>query len=238
MPHSRRREYWSPPRAQKRKLQGWPLDQGSRRGTPVRPIAAQTGARTMNENVEYLPATSHRAPRSPPVTVKLKAIQAEVATFGSHGPEDEAWRRQLREAFGSISDDFLEISLRHLQSAARMPGAGPSELAINGALAMVAAAAPQNEIEAALAVQMACTHMVAMAVMSRIGGAHGGSHRLPGLASATSKLLRAFSSQADTLRRLRTGGDQNIRVEHVHVHKGGQAIVGAVNSRSVRDNQS
>jgi hypothetical protein len=192
----------------------------------------------MNENVEYLPATSHLAPRSPPVTVKLKAIQAEVATFGSPGLEDEVWRRQLRAAFGSVSDDFIETSLRHLQSAARMPGAGPSELGINAAIAMVTAAAPVNEIEAALAIQMACTHMAAMAMMSRIGGAHGGSQRLPGLASATSRLLRAFSSQVDTLRRLRTGGDQNIRVEHVHVHKGGQAIVGAVSSRPVRDNQS
>src|SRR5260370_6182134 len=27
------------------------------------------------------------------------------------------------------------------------------------------------------------------------------------------------------------GGDQNIRVEHVHVHEGGQAIVGVVSSR-------
>jgi hypothetical protein len=29
---------------------------------------------------------------------------------------------------------------------------------------------------------------------------------------------------------LRVGGEQNIRVEHVHVHEGGQAIVGAVNT--------
>jgi hypothetical protein len=133
----------------------------------------------------------------------LKAIQAEVATFGSPGPEDEVWRAQLRAAFGSMSDDFVATSLCHLQTAARMPGAGPSELAINAAIAMVAAAAPLNEIEAALAIQMACTHMVTMAVMSRIGGAHGGTNRLPGLTSATSKLLRAFSCQAETLRRLR-----------------------------------
>jgi hypothetical protein len=128
----------------------------------------------------------------------------------------------------------VATSLRHLQSAARMPGGGPSELAINAALAMVTAAAPVNEIEAALAIQMACTHMVTMAVMSRIGGAHGGPNRLPALTSATSKLLRAFSSQVETLRRLRSGGDQNIRVEHVHVHEGAQAIVGVVHEKGRR----
>jgi hypothetical protein len=31
---------------------------------------------------------------------------------------------------------------------------------------------------------------------------------------------------------LRGGGEQNIRVEHVHVHEGGQAIVGAVIPRA------
>jgi hypothetical protein len=67
--------------------------------------------------------------------------------------------------------------------------------------------------------------MAAMAVMSRIGG----------LASASAKLLRAFCTQVETYRRLRGGGDQNIRVEHVHIHEGAQAIVGTVNSRSLQD---
>jgi hypothetical protein len=64
------------------------------------------------------------------------------------------------------------------------------------------------------------------------GGAGGGPQRLPGLASASAKLLRAFCTQVKTYRRLRGGGEQNIRVEPVHVHEGGQAIVGAVNTRT------
>ena len=38
----------------------------------------------------------------------------------------------------------------------------------------------------------------------------------------------AYSVQVETLRRLRHGGDQYVRVEHVHVNEGGQAIVGNV----------
>jgi hypothetical protein len=116
-----------------------------------------------------------------------------------------------------------------------MPGDGPSNVSINGALAIIGAFAPQNEVESALALQAACTHMVAMVMMARIGGGHGGSHRLPGLASASAKLLRAYCTQIETYRRLRGGGEQNIRVEHVHVHEGGQAIVGAVNSSSLQE---
>jgi hypothetical protein len=182
---------------------------------------------------DNLPDKSRSAPQ--PVRVTLEAMQAEVPTFGSPGQDHEAWRMQLHAALGSMSDDFVTTSLRHLLSAARMPGGGPSELAMNAALAMIVAAAPVNEIEAALAVQIACTHMAAMAVMSRIGGAHGGSSRLPGLTSATSKLLRACSMQLETLRRLRSGGDQNIRVEHVHVHEGAQVIVGVVQEKGRRD---
>jgi len=40
--------------------------------------------------------------------------------------------------------------------------------------------------------------------------------------------LRTFTMQAETLAKLRRGGGQTVRVEHVHVHPGGQAIVGAV----------
>jgi hypothetical protein len=55
------------------------------------------------------------------------------------------------------------------------------------------------------------------------------------LTSASAKLLRAFCIQVETYRRLRVGGEQNIRVEHVHVYEGGQAVVGAVNARSLQD---
>ena len=47
-------------------------------------------------------------------------------------------------------------------------------------------------------------------------------------ANAIARLTKAFAMQVETLRRLRNGGAQLVRVEHVHVHEGGQAIVGPV----------
>ena len=180
---------------------------------------------------ENLPATSSRPRRPPPAKIRIKGIQGNVVSFGSPGPAERTWRAQLKATLGTVSDAFVDMALHHLEHAARMPGDGPSNMAMNGALAIIASFAPENEMEAALAVQAACTHMVAMAVMSRIGGGHGSDRRLPGLASASTKLLRAYSKQVETYRRLRGCGEQNIRVEHVHVHGGGQAIVGAVNSQ-------
>ena len=42
------------------------------------------------------------------------------------------------------------------------------------------------------------------------------------------KLLRTYTAQVEALAKLRRGGEQTVRVEHVHVHSGGQAIVGSV----------
>jgi hypothetical protein len=178
-----------------------------------------------------LPTTSRAGRRSPPVRMRIKGIQGAVASFESPGPADQVWRKQLKATLGTVSDAFVDMALHHLERAARIPGDDPSNVSINGALAIIAGFAPKNEMEAAIALQAACTHMVAMVMMARIGGGHGGERRLPALASAAAKLMRAHCLQVETYRRLRGGGEQNIRVEHVHVHEGGQAIVGIVGEK-------
>jgi hypothetical protein len=77
---------------------------------------------------------------------------------------------------------------------------------------------------------MACTHSATMAVLSRLGGAHRGDRSVAAMTSAAARLLRAFATQVEALRRLRNGGSQTVRVEHVHVNEGGQAIIGNVRS--------
>lgn len=76
---------------------------------------------------------------------------------------------------------------------------------MNAALTMIETAKPKDELEAALIIQMACTHTAAMAVLSRIGGAHGGDRQVATIAAAASKLLRTFAIQVEALRRLRSG---------------------------------
>jgi hypothetical protein len=46
--------------------------------------------------------------------------------------------------------------------------------------------------------------------------------------NALNKLMRTFTNQMETLKRYRSGAQQTVKVEHVHVHDGGQAIVGNV----------
>ena len=44
------------------------------------------------------------------------------------------------------------------------------------------------------------------------------------------KLARTFATQVEALKRYRSGGEQKMTVQHVHVAEGGQAIVGNVNA--------
>jgi hypothetical protein len=118
--------------------------------------------------------------------------------------------------------------LLQLQGAARSPYGTISEAAINGALAMIEAAAPRDEIEGALAIQMACTHTAAMAILAKMDSGFGTERRIAAFGSTAARLMKAFVMQMEVLRRLRSGGQQVVRVEHVHVNDGGQALIGNV----------
>jgi hypothetical protein len=170
--------------------------------------------------------------RRPPVRVKLRRVNANHSTPYPPDGENKVWWSRLKRALGTSSSDFVNASLLQLQVAASLPAGGISEIGMNAALALVEGAAPTNEIEGALAIQMACTHAAAISVLTRFRGAGGTEKRVAALASAAARLLRAYSSQVETLRRLRHGGDQFVRVEHVHVNDGGQAVIGNVKPAS------
>lgn len=173
------------------------------------------------------------AQRRPPVRVKLRRITASQSTPYPPDGQGQIWWERLKEALGTASSDFVNGSLLQLQLAAQLPCTGTSEIGMNAALAMVAAAAPRNEIEGALAVQMACTHTAALSVLARFRSGGGSERHVAVLASAAARLLRAYSVQVETLRRLRHGSDQYVRVEHVHISDGGQAVIGNVRTQDL-----
>ncbi len=174
-----------------------------------------------------LPVVAETKKRAP-VRVKLKRIDCNRAKpYPPDGMRQEWWLR-LKEAMGTCSSAFVQATLVQLVRAARLPGSGTSEVGVNAALAFIEGVRPRDEVEAALAVQAACTHAATMSVLSRFGGDYGGQRTMTAGANAIARLAKAFATQVETLRRLRNGGSQVVRVEHVHVHEGGQAIVGPV----------
>jgi len=88
-----------------------------------------------------------------------------------------------------------------------------------------------------LAAQMAAVHMASMASARRL--AH--VENIPQQDSASNafiKLARTFAVQMETLKRYRSGGEQKMTLQHVHVAEGGQAIVGNVSASASGEGQS
>ena len=185
-----------------------------------------TNGVTHKPNISPAPVACQR--RLPPVRVKLYRGDTRVAKVHPPDGEGENWWRRLNKALGTTSSDFTNAALFQIQAACRSPFGGISELSMNAALAMIEAAAPKDEIEGALAIQLASTHTAAMAVLAKLDIAFATERRVAAFGSTAARLMRAYATQVEVLRRLRHGGHQVVRVEHVHVNDGGQAVIGNV----------
>ena len=99
---------------------------------------------------------------------------------------------------------------------------------ISGAIAGLVGINPRDELEGMMAAQLIASHSAAMECYRRaMIGEQTFEGRRENLNQAN-KLSRTFSTLLDALNRHRGKGQQKVTVEHVHVHSGGQAIVGAV----------
>ena len=164
---------------------------------------------------------------TPGKQVRGKHVPETHVLGPDHADQDGFWQRLL-DAFGTRSQNFAQTELQRLARAL-----GPnwrrsvSEEQLNAALAVVDGIKPDNEVEALLAIQMAMAHVLAMQAMAR---AHWADE--VAVQQTTSKLAvkfgRLFTLQVEAMAKLRRKGEQTVRVEHVHVYPGGQAIVGPV----------
>ena len=119
--------------------------------------------------------------------------------------------------------------MRHLVNAGTGKGERASEQNANFMLAVVKGIEPRDQIEAMLAAQMAAVHNATMTFARRL--AHVDIiPQQDSAQNAFNKLARTFAAQVEALKRYRSGGEQKMTVQHVHVAEGGQAIVGNVNA--------
>ena len=98
----------------------------------------------------------------------------------------------------------------------------------NATVAVLAGIGPQDELEGMIAAQLLAAHNAAMECYRR---AMLGEQTLEGRRdnlSQANKLSRTYAILVEALNRHRGKGQQKVTVEHVHVHSGGQAIVGTV----------
>lgn len=151
-----------------------------------------------------------------------------VKQIGTDHPDETTGQLLLMKALGVSDNRFYSGLIGQLANAGLL-GKADDARGVNFMLAAVKGAAPQDEIEAMLAAQMAAVHMATMTFARRL--AHVDT--IPQQDSATrgfTKLARTFAAQMEALKRYRTGGEQKVTVHHVTVRDGGQAIVGTVST--------
>lgn len=87
---------------------------------------------------------------------------------------------------------------------------------------------------------MLCTQMIGVhcAALSYLYKAASGGEQSESYVARSTRLMRLFHEQAEVVARLKGKTvQQKVTVEHVHVHKGGQAIVGAVDSAKLKQGE-
>jgi hypothetical protein len=169
-----------------------------------------------------------RASRAAAPRIKVQQSQTKVVQIGPDHPSPGIWAAALHDAFGTSESSFADGLLSQLLNATHYDRGAPVKAAtINAALAAVCGIGPRDETEAMLAAQMVAMHSAAMELLRRAMQAEY-RHSLQDAGNLAVKLLRTYTAQLEALQRYRGKGQQKVTVEDVHVHQGGQAIVGNV----------
>ena len=174
---------------------------------------------------QYVAAQKTRLPAP-----KLKATKVKGKwAFDRDHPDNNTFAVMMSAAFGTANCETASLlASQSIRAAMPDPDAEPNMSAINGAIALVHGIRPTDEVEGMLATQMVATHSAAMECLKRAQlYEQTFEGRKQNLNFAT-KLLRTYTAQMEALNRHRGKGQQKMTVEHVHVHDGGQAIVGNV----------
>ena len=87
---------------------------------------------------------------------------------------------------------------------------------------------PRDELEGMLAAQLLASHNAAMECYRRAMVPEQTFEGRSEALTQANKLSRTFTTLLEALNRHRGKGQQKVTVEHVHVHAGGQAVVGVV----------
>lgn len=141
------------------------------------------------------------------------------------GEERAAWRRELKAALGTSSAAFVDAALARLLAASTLPNnMVPTSTSVAAALALVQSMEPANELQAALAVDVACLHAASTNMLSRLSS-HIPESRMRTASNAAARLERAFHSAVQTYQKLKHGNRQVIRIERIEVKEGSQAMI-------------
>lgn len=164
------------------------------------------------------PPASPAAPRGPVLLIDRRPEnprrQGNLADIG--GSKGDSW-----------NDTLIDQACRSLWHAHSDPDTYDKQL--DATLAALQGIAPRNEMEAMAAAQMIAAHNAAMECHRRAMLENQSFDGRSEALTQANKLSRTYAVLWESLNKARGKGKQRVTVKHVHVHAGGQAVVGVVN---------
>ncbi len=162
------------------------------------------------------------------MTAKTKSARSASQAVVANDPEDQKGR--LKAIGGSQSDLWNNTLANQAMQALWIKNSTPEERdkQRTATVAALLGIAPRDELEGMMAAQLIASHNAAMECYRRaMINEQTFEGRRENLIQAN-KLSRTYATLLEALNRHRGKGQQKVTVEHVHVHSGGQAVVGAV----------
>jgi hypothetical protein len=186
---------------------------------PAGEISPTSGAGGLSDRKNEWAATAANA-----------AGDAERATItvDLNNPHDREGK--LKNFGGSRSDNWNNILVGQAMQALWVKHSDPADRdkQYRATAAALAGIEPRDELEGMMAAQLIAAHNAAMECYRRaMRGEQTFEGRRENLSQAN-KLSRTYATLLEALNRHRGKGQQKVTVEHVHVHAGGQAVVGMV----------
>jgi len=168
-----------------------------------------------------------RRPRKKSALPKLRADENGAPVRDESWPE---WKDAVINATGADDFDAAKKIIADIASTF-FKNEGNSPKSFNQGLALLDGISPRDQLEGMLAAQMIGTYNLAMNFMKNAMLDKQTPAGIDINVNRANKLLRTFTAQMEALVRYRGKGRQKMTVEHVHVHEGGQAIVGDVHHK-------
>ncbi len=137
---------------------------------------------------------------------------------------------QMLETSGSTDHDFSKTLLS--QASSTLSSGENNEEKVNFIAALIHGLKPGDETEGVLIAQMVGAHNLIMEYMRRAMIPEQYIEAGNDYTNRASRLMNIFLKQIEILERYRgKTTQQKVIVEHVHIHEGGQAVVGNIESR-------
>ncbi len=162
------------------------------------------------------------------MTRKKPAKRTGTTTIVANDPADR--KGELKRIGGSQSDKWnLLLANQAAKSLwVKNSDAETRDRQLSATVAALVGIHPRDELESMMAAQLIAAHNAAMECYRRaMIGEQSFEGRRENLSQAN-KLSRTYATLLEALNRHRGKGQQKVTVEHVHVHAGGQAVVGMV----------